>query len=169
MSHFVSKWGINSHNVGLLPRARGNVFVGMATNGVSSDSRGNSELGAILDECRKIGAANDALIVAFRRVALNALRMRHADLSRSDMDDVLQNALFRAWRNWKSIDRLRNPKSYIEYIVKTEAFRVRRKYFKRKKFIDYDSEISDAIDRNARLDGACKLKVGAVCAVCRGR
>lgn len=130
----------------------------MATNGVSSDSRGNSELGAILDECRKIGAANDALIVAFRRVALNALRMRHADLSRSDMDDVLQNALFRAWRNWKHIDQLRNPKSYIEYIVKTEAFRVRRKNYKHKKIFADGADTTDAPDGKYASRGcACKF------------
>lgn len=126
----------------------------------------DAEFAKMLEDCRENGGVNDGILRAVESIARKVLNGYHSDLSGADKDDVVQCVLIRFWRKWSTIDVCKNPRAFIAYMVKTEAFRVRRKFFKRKKFLDYDSEITKngTIDRCTRLERADKLSLGIVCA-----
>ena len=158
LHHFTPFYTIKNHNLGLSRgRAREDKHC-MLTD---------AEFVKMLEDCRENGGVNDGILRAVESVVREILGIYHSDLSAVDKDDVAQSVLVRFWRNWARIAPNRNPVAFIGYMVKTEAFRVRRKFCKRKKFLDYDSEISKdgergTIDRFAKFDRTQKLPLGII-------
>ena len=120
----------------------------------------------MLEVCRENGGVNDGILRAVESIARGTLNIYHNDLSFADKDDVVQNVLLRFFRRWRCIDTTKKPVAYIGYVVKTEAFRIRRRLNKRRNLITYESELpqeSPSIDRYARLERTRKLSVGIIC------
>ena len=98
---------------------------------------GNAEIVEMLKECRKNGALSRAILKAVEGMARCVLFSQGL----RDIDDISQNVLIRFSQIWTRIDPSNSPRAYVIKLIKTEAFRHRRKVFNRKKIFIYESEI----------------------------
>ena len=97
----------------------------------------NREISELLEDCRKNGTLSRDILKAVEGIARCVLFLQGL----RDIDDISQNVLIRFSQIWTRIDPSNSPRAYVVKLIKTEAFRHRRKVFNRKKIFIYESEI----------------------------